>query len=241
MLPGTAPRSRGLVGRGVVAEQQHHDGDGRCEPQDDASHRFTIQSSRCGAGRRGTPAARASRSKPSVQALGPQTKTSRSAMSGTQCRSAVSSACRCAAGPRTEVGVRRGPGRRSTCRPFSAASTLELAGEQRLGGVALQQDRLARGVVQPLGQRPQRGDADAGADQHHLAPGAGPAAEPPVRALDQHPGARPQVAPAGAAVAERLDGDPQAAAVGRGGQRVRVGAGPARPAEEPQVEELPGP
>ena len=40
-------------------------------------------------------------------------------------------------------------------------------------GEALQQDRLAGRVVQPLGQRPQRGDADAGADQRDLAPGRG--------------------------------------------------------------------
>ena len=58
---------------------------------------------------------------PSVQVLGPQRKTSRSAISGIQRCSAISSDMPRAAGPKTEVEVWRGPGRSTTCRPRCAA------------------------------------------------------------------------------------------------------------------------
>ncbi len=136
---------------------------------------------------------------------------------------------------------RRRPGSRRTCRPRSRPSSVELAGEERLVGVALQDDRVAGGVVEPLGQRAQRRDADAGADQRDLAAGCGSGRSAGRRG--PRPGRACPAAGAklgGAAVADGLHGDPQAAAVGSGRQRVGVRAAPAGPGQEAPGEELPG-
>jgi hypothetical protein len=54
-------------------------------------------------------------------------------------------------------------------------------------------------------------------------------------------GSRPQVRQSCAAFAESLCGNTQRAAVRCDGQRERIGPGPSRTAEEPDVEELPRP
>ncbi len=61
---------------------------------------------------------------------------------------------------------------------------IQLAVKQRLGGVALQDDRLTWRVVEAFHQRAQGGDADSSTGEQHLSLGAGPATEPPVRALE---------------------------------------------------------
>ena len=116
----------------------------------------------------------------------------------------------------------------------------ELGREQGFVGVAVQQDRLTVPIGQPLGQRSDRGDADTGPDQEQSRSGPGPAAEPTVGPFDQDTSAGPEMGHPGAAVTHGLGRDSQASAVGGGGQRVRVGAGPTRSVEKADVEELPG-
>ena len=70
-------------------------------------------------------------------------------------------------------------------RPRSAARTSSSRANSGSLGGALQQHRVAGGVVQALGQRPQRRDADACADERDLRAGPGACAEPAVRALDE--------------------------------------------------------
>src|SRR6476659_3125328 len=118
---------------------------------------------------------------------------------------------------------------------------LEITGKQGLRGVALQQYRLTWRVLEPLGQRAQGRDADAGTGEHNLPLRAGPAAQPPVRTLKQHPGAPAQVRQPGAAVTEGLRRDSERVLIGSHRQRERVGTCPSWPAEEPDVDELPGP
>lgn len=80
----------------------------------------------------GMPAAWRRCSKFVVQTVGPQRKTSRSATSGTQCRSAASSSP-LAAGPRTESGKGRGPPKARSCRPFSPGKRPHRARGQAAG------------------------------------------------------------------------------------------------------------
>ena len=74
---------------------------------------------------------------------------------------------RAAAGRRTQDRVRRTSlaGQIQDQQTSLGGQDLELADEQRLAAVALQQDHLTRCVVEAFGQRPERGDADAGAGE----------------------------------------------------------------------------
>src|SRR3954452_20065384 len=105
---------------------------------------------------------------------------------------------------------------------------LQFPPEQRVAArVPVQQDGVARRVLEFLSERPQRRDADAGSDERHLGSGAGPGGQPSVGAFDEYTGARPQQPQRGAAVADDLDGDPQTASVRSGRQRVGMPPGPA--------------
>jgi hypothetical protein len=84
---------------------------------------------------------------------------------------------------------------------------LQLTREERLGGVALQHNRLTRRVLEALCQRPQWCDADTGAGENDLVLSPRPAAKAAVRALEKHPSAWPQVAQPGAAFAKSLSAD----------------------------------
>ena len=53
---------------------------------------------------------------------------------------------------------------------------IQLTVKQRLGGVALQDDRLTWRVLQSFHQRAQGGDPDSSTGEHHLSLGTGPAA-----------------------------------------------------------------
>src|SRR4249919_1083034 len=84
------------------------------------------------------------------------------------------------------------PGEVEDRKPALASEDVELVEEERLGGPPVKQHAVTRPGREPFGERPQRGDADAGADQGDAPAGAGPGAEPAVRSLEQSPGARPQ-------------------------------------------------
>ena len=98
------------------------------------------------------------------------------------------------------------------------------------------------GVAELLGQGAQRGDARRPAPMSATFATACARAvgQPAVGPFEEHPGAGPQRRTGSAAVAEVLDGDAQAAAVRRGGQRVGVRPRPARAGEEAPGEELAG-
>ena len=93
-------------------------------------------------------------------------------MSGTQRRSAVRSSA--GAVRRADPGVGRAsvPGQPAHVEAAFGGEDVELAGEQRPLGRALQQHGVAGRVGQLLGQRPQRRDADAGAEQRDLRAGS---------------------------------------------------------------------
>ena len=67
----------------------------------------------------------------------------------------------------------------------------EFALEQRPVREPVQQDGVARCVVQLLGQGSQRCDADTGRDECDLLPGAGPGGQPAVRRRRALPGRPP--------------------------------------------------
>ena len=94
----------------------------------------------------------------------------------------------------TEPGVRApaAPGEAQHLQAALAGELVELAGEERRR--LKRSTRIASPgcVVEALGQRAQRRDADAGADQRDLATGARPGAEPAVRTFDEHAGAGPE-------------------------------------------------
>ena len=79
---------------------------------------------------------------------------------------------------------------------------LQLRREERLGGVALQNDRLTRRVLEALCQRAQWCDADTGAGEHDLA-------------LSPRPAGLPAARNSGAASAKSLSADSEDVAVGR--------------------------
>src|SRR5581483_12062970 len=120
---------------------------------------------------------------------------------------------------------------------------VELVAEDELVGRAAPVDEghRPRRFVELLEQRPQRGDPDAGGDQRDAPAAAGLTRQAAVGALDQDPGSRLEAGEAGAAVAQVLDGDPQAVPAGGGRQRVGVPPGPAGPVEETEDEVLAGP
>ena len=144
--------------------------------------------------------------------------------------------CRRRAMSRDAGGARAVSARRGRARRASASNSRRTTARRCTAGPGSRR----RGVVESLGERAQRGDADAGADQGDLPPGPGARTQTPVRTLDRRgcPGrsARSAALPS----PSLLDGDAQAAAVRGGRQGVRVGPGPAGPAEEPPGEELPG-
>src|SRR3954466_4091606 len=147
------------------------------------------------------------------------------------------------ADPVAEPGSRRAAatGQPQQLEPALLYEDLELPPEQGRVGEAVEQDGVTRRVVEFLGERPQRGDADAGRDESDLPLRPRPGAEPSVRSLDEHGGAAAQAAQRRGSVALLLDGDPQAEAVGRGGEGVRVDPCPPRAAQEPPAEEMPRP
>src|SRR4051794_36910667 len=65
------------------------------------------------------------------------------------------------------------PGKRYDVQPPFACDHVEFPAEERLVGVAVQQDGLARRVGEALGQGAQRRDADSGSDEGDLATGPG--------------------------------------------------------------------
>ena len=94
-----------------------------------------------------------------------------------------------------------------------------------------------------LQQGAERGDADAGADHHHVVPAPGGGAEQPVGSFHGHLGAGLQPSQLRRAPAEVADGDPQRALPvgvelhGLGGQAERVRMPPQAGGQEPPDEE----
>ena len=95
-------------------------------------------------------------------------------MSGTQRRrQVVRSSARIVGGADPGVGRAALTGQPEHLQAAFVGEHAELAGEQRPLGAALQQHGVAGRVGQFLGQRPQRGDADAGAEERELRAGCG--------------------------------------------------------------------
>ena len=119
---------------------------------------------------------------------------------------------------------------------------LELVPEHEVQRVARAVDeREVAGVRgQRLEERAERRDPDPAGDERHLRPGPSRAGEDAVRAFDEDPRADRDRGEADGVIAQRLDRDPEPAAVGRRAERERVAAPPAVAGQEAEHEVLAG-